>query len=284
MGKYSLILLLLFILSNAMAAEVEDRSISVVEDPLPPNNVNGAPSFALPAPPVDNDCGFYNASWHAFLHVTQADKTGTHAFLHFPSISDLFPSAFQKVTNGSSRFGSLDLQVRDPEPILDSEKREAKKKHNIDDGFTQAQKVGIGSVLVDVNRTFFKDNRLDDTPCLFLPSNDPNAVPTDLEFRAGSLELKASWMIVEDNSVDYSTYVVIDGQVPFLQKLKDASGKDTLVIDSSRTPRDVKLALLGIHVVEVLDGHPVCGRRSNTPIRPGHQADSSSICDGCWRA
>ncbi|MBB4587944.1 hypothetical protein GGE50_003848 [Rhizobium leguminosarum] len=275
MPRFVLLLFVLFLFGQADAAETEDCPISIIENPLPPDGITAAPSFFLPTPPVDNDCGFYNASWHEFLYVTQAGKIGETdpAFLGMPGVRDVFPTAYSAQvsadTLGRSSL-SFDVQVRNPEPILDTDKRELKKSTTIDDGFTQAQKVGIGSVLVDINgnpifysvnvnetfKDFVESNKLNDIPRLFLPANDEAAVPTDLEFRPGSVELKASWMIVEGTAVDYSSYIVVDGHVPALKKITDPQGKETLAIDSSRPLRDVRLALLGLHVVEVLDGHP----------------------------
>ncbi len=75
-------------------------------------------------------------------------------------------------------------------------------------------------------------------------SADPN-----LEFPKGAVELKAAWQIVADG--DHANYITARASVP---ALKIAANK--VVIDTAVPSREVTVALLSIHVVFVLEGHP----------------------------
>lgn len=76
-------------------------------------------------------------------------------------------------------------------------------------------------------------------------------VPAELEFRRGSVELKSAWQIVDADQPP-KNYIVTQAVVPFLKR--DSSGK--LVKDETAKPKPVTVALLGLHVVFVLEGHP----------------------------
>jgi hypothetical protein len=75
--------------------------------------------------------------------------------------------------------------------------------------------------------------------------------PADLKFPKGSLELKSSWKIVpkgEDTKKFFTTQAV----VPVLKL--GADGK-TIEVDTKNTVEE-EVALLGLHVVGVVEGHP----------------------------
>lgn len=260
-------------------ALAEDCPIAQLDRVLPGKGVTQPPTFALPTPPTDNDCGFYNSAWHAFLYVTQESRSHRPAFLSYPKIEDVFPTAFKAHSDAKKvTVNGLSVFVRNKEPILNIARRIARSSASSDDGFsdiTQAAQTGIGSILVDRNKnpiyysihinnefaSFVRDNRLDDIQRLFLdPSdNDPNkarnAVPADLEFRPGTIEMKASWMIVEGPTSAYSNYILTTAKVPYLKAVKDDKG-DHIVVDTSKPMRSVTVALLGLHVVAAIDGHP----------------------------
>lgn len=257
------IIAFLFIASAASAEEDDHCPIDSKQDPLP---VDGSatlePSYAEPE--NKTDCEFYRAAWHSFLFATQPGKDRYPAFWHYPKLNEVFPTAYPAASAASS---GMELQARDPEPILNSENRKKVDLAGVDDGFTQAAKTGIGSILVDINgnpvfysvyvndrfKKFVHDNGLDDLEQLL----KAGATPKDLKFPRGVVEFKASWMIVEGRKVDFSRYFVVDdAPIPNLKKFVDSDGMTRLQVDTSKPARQVKLALLALHVVIALDNHP----------------------------
>jgi hypothetical protein len=238
---------------------------------LPPNN-------ALPAPPTNNDCAFYNWAWHAFLFVTEKGRGGKPAFLNYPTIERAFPKIFKPLKGTSPA-----LSVRNIEPALN----EARSQHaeltanagdplpELTDGVMQASKSGpgFGAILVDQNRNpifytihvndefakFVRDNGLDEIDRLLAkPDNGSQdelqkqrPVPAELEFRPGVMEFKSAWMIIEGPVSRYSNYIVTRAKVPYLK-----NGDNGVIVDNSRPFREVNVALLSLHVVGAIDGHP----------------------------
>jgi hypothetical protein len=246
---------------------------------LPARGQTPPPNNALPAPPTENDCAFYNWAWHAFLFVTQKQRNGRPAFIDYPTIEQAFPKIFKPRARPSTA-----LSVRNIEPFIESDKHptpDALKEKGgdplpvLNDGVMQASRFsgGIGAILVDQNRNpvfytinvndafaqFVVANGLDEIDRLLADPANTNTgdlarqrpVPAELEFRPGVMEFKSAWMIVEGALSNYSNYVTMRTKVPYLKN--DGS---SLVIDSSRPLREVNVALLGLHVVGAIDGHP----------------------------
>jgi len=72
--------------------------------------------------------------------------------------------------------------------------------------------------------------------------------PADLQFSKGSVELKSAWQVVDDQNPP-KNYITTKATVP---KLKLQNG--LVVVDTDTAT--VTVALLSLHVVFVLDGHP----------------------------
>lgn len=270
--------LLLYLLASCAPAIAEDCPVSNADKFLPIGSPTPPPGNGLPAPPTGNDCAFYNWAWEAFLHVTQPDNAGHPAFVNYPSIEAAFPKVFPSVTSPAS---PMTLSVRNIEPMLNESTRSRRRLATsnagdpapvLTDGVMQASQGGPGAVAVDQNGNpifysirlnsdfagFIKANGLDEVDRLLAdPSNQATAVPAELEIRPGAMELKSSWMIVEGPLDRYSNYIVIPAKVPFFKNVPDASGGGThLEVDTSRPLRDVNVAMLGLHVVGAVDGHP----------------------------
>jgi hypothetical protein len=246
---------------------------------LPAQGQTPPPNNALPSPPADNDCAFYDWAWQAFLFVTQKQPNGRPAFVDYPTIEQAFPKIFKSQARESTA-----LSVRNIEPFLESDKHstpiELKEKGGdplpvLTDGVMQAARFagGFGTILVDQNRNpifytinvntafaeFVAANGLDEIDRLLADPVNPNKeelekqrpVPAELEFRPGVMEFKSAWMIIEGPPSAYSNYITMRTKVPYLKN--DGSH---IVVDNSRPPRPVNVALLGLHVVGVIDGHP----------------------------
>jgi hypothetical protein len=230
-----------------------------------------------------------------FLFVTEKKGNGDAAFLSYPTIESAFPKVYgappaSAIVASPAKHFILDLLVRNVEPDLSSVEALSRSGSTFNDGVTQA---GLGAVLVDqvknpiyytinMNNTFagfIRDNRLDEMNLLLDdPSTAANAIPADLEFRPGSLEMKSSWMIIEGPVSAYSNYIVARAKLPVLKNVDDVgTGTRKVETDTSKPPRNVYVALLALHVVGVIDGHPefvwatfehadaVTGRRNIAP-------------------
>jgi hypothetical protein len=275
-----ILILLLTLVSSVTSAGAEDCPISSPDSFLPKDQRTVAPTNALPAPSSDNDCAFYNWAWQSFLFVTQRKSNGNPAFLNFPTIESAFPKAYEKSASGSpvpTRSPIVpNLSVRNIEPILNEDRRKLRPEAALDDGISQASQGGEGAILVDQNNSpifysinvndtfadFVRANGLDDVKRLLLnpaveEDRKKGAIPAELEFRPGSMELKSSWMIIQGPVSHYSNYIVTKASVPVLKNETDSTSKAThVVVDTAQPPRIVNVALLGLHVVGVIDGHP----------------------------
>jgi hypothetical protein len=183
-----------------------------------------------PPPHPAADCPFYFFSWHNFMLATMPNDTaGTPAFLSWATIERTFGS-------GAGR----------PPPAIPQ----------IRGGVTQA---GGRQVLIDQNghaiyyaihfnqpfTNFVNDN------CLTTPDAVRNADPM-LRFPSGLVELKEAWMIVPDNMVP-TDFIVARVQVPTLHR---DPASPTNVLEDDTQMRTVTAALLAIHIVFTLPGHP----------------------------
>ncbi|MFD1985419.1 hypothetical protein ACFSOZ_23160 [Mesorhizobium newzealandense] len=270
------------------AAMAEDCQVAAPDKFLPKNGSTSAPLNGLPAPATENDCAFYNWAWQEFLFATQKGYDKRPSFLSYPTIEKAFPKVFSK-SGGKKRdtVEVMSLSVRNIEPILNVIERVKRSDATLNagdpvpvltDGVMQASQGGAGAILVDQNHNpifytihvnqvfadFVKANGLDEMERLLAdPASEDEKVralrpvPAELEFRPGAVEFKSSWMIIDGPKSNYSNYIVTQAKVPYLKNEADtAGGGSHLVIDKSRPPRLVNVALLGLHVVGAIDGHP----------------------------
>lgn len=171
----------------------------------------------------NSNCAFHQFSWQAFLWLTEANKAGKLRFETMYSDAAINP------------------RIRHP------------RKHVLG-GVNQADSHGI---LVDQNgRAVYTTMMIDDVYRNFVIKNRlysskgmQNADPA-LVFPNGALSLKAAWKIVgkgEDTSRFYTT----TAKIQLLSKVGDGVG-------IAPKPKTVtaRVALVGLHIAEVVSGHP----------------------------
>ena len=194
--------------------------------------ITSEPSFERIIPAHENECGFYNWAQQTFLHVSQPDRSQQPAFLKYPKFEEVF--GLQNLNDSTDRI-------------------------TLNAGFNQAGEQG--AILVDQNHNpiffslhinkafadFVKKEGLNDLHKLLSQSED-GGIATDLEFPAGAVELKAAWKIVAAGE-DASNYFTLPARVPVL---KNEGNK----VVSTGSYRDVTVAMLGLHVVGVVEDHP----------------------------
>jgi hypothetical protein len=189
------------------------------------------------------DCDFQLWSWSAFVHWMQPDpKTGQPAFLSLPVYSDLVPDK-AGVTRLSApqliKPRTLTLMARDAQPK----------------SLGSFQQAGSRGILVDQNgRAVYYATHMDPiyfnfTQTYFGPKSYQKASPT-LNYPIGATVFKSSWRIVAPNetvSDAYTTTATI--------ALLESDGKGQLK-PNGKTQPNVKVALVGVHVVGVIKDHP----------------------------
>lgn len=212
-----------------------------------------ASDFSKPLPHPATDCGFYKPAWQNFLVATQASAGNSAAFLQYPTIPDVFGSPVA-TRFAPSRRGLLSLAPRALQGSNDPTTDAPGKPRTINAGVRQA---GLNGLLIDQNgQSIFYAIHMNDAFASFIRQQNLTTkaalqgARADLEFPKGAVELKSAWQIVPDGNVP-SNYITTRALVPVLKQ----SG-NTIDVDPSTPPREVTVALLAIHVVFVLDGHP----------------------------
>jgi hypothetical protein len=204
-------------------------------DPTCPANIKEVDGWLPVTPPVvgckppahpDTECRFYQFSWQNFLIATQPGAGGKPAFLDWGTIENTFgPNAGQ------------------PAPAIPF----------LGGGVTQA---GGRQVLIDQKgHAIYYGMHLNRAFVDFVDAHDlrtadavRNADPL-LEFPPGVVELKSAWQIVDDANPP-ADYIVAKATVPSLALVNNQ------VITDDKKPRTVTVALLALHVVYTLPGHP----------------------------
>jgi hypothetical protein len=171
----------------------------------------------------NSNCAFHQFSWQAFLWLTEAAKSGK---LRFETLY-------------SER--AIDPHIRKP-------------RQHVLGGVKQADSLGI---LVDQNgRAVYTTMMIDEVYRDFVVKNKlytsqgmQNADPT-LVFPNGALSLKAAWKIIA-NGDDTSRFYTTTARIQLLGKVGDGIG-----IPVRPKTITTRVALVGLHVVEVVSGHP----------------------------
>jgi hypothetical protein len=255
------------------------------------------PTFETPPPHSAPDCPFYRAGWQVFLYAMQQDANGRPRFLSsYATLSDLFgvhaAREFAQPRTGTLSLAPRIAQFPNEKLLLHT----PGQPPGIDSGVNQAGP--LRGLLIDQNgnpiyyaihvnevySSFIKANKLTTKAALLA------ADPEKLEFPEGSVELKSAWQIVDPNAIP-SNYFTTKATVP---KLKISNGD--VVPDS--VGREVTVALIAIHVVFVLKGHPEFiwstfehlgadgqGRRDNAPAalaNPSNTPGTTVISTSNW--
>jgi hypothetical protein len=220
-------------------------SVSFLPTATAPKNL-----MPLPLPEAGKptpDCPFYQWAWQTFLFVTQANGNKP-SFLKYPTFESVFKIKHSPLF-ADEKAGLLSLAPRKvqypnnvaPVTIEISDLEQAKVEDVLID-----QNGNAIWYAIHVNNEFVRflhDYNLTDLNVL-------KQIPADLEFRPGVLELKSAWQIVEA-SPKLKNYITTDALIPVFKN--DPSGK--IIKDGNKT-RPVTVALLSLHVVGTIEGHP----------------------------
>jgi hypothetical protein len=225
-----------------------------------------------PNQPFNSFCAFHQWAWQSFLWLTQTEGGKQLRFEMFPTVADVIAGKDTSGSRGPMKLAVRTQKVHGPQKSLDE--------------VTQADTLGV---LVDhggragyyaqyVNPQMFQQ-------IISLKWNDPtvlNEIPPGTEFATGDVELKVSWKIVqpgEDTSKYYVRPALIDRLV------SDANGN--VQVDTSAPPLAVRVALVGLHVVGWVNGHPEAvwatfEHDDNAPDLAANQSPSAPVSSRDW--
>ena len=244
--------------ARALAADADECDIpnqpSVVFLPK-----TSAPKNLLPTPEpgadLPRDCEFYRWAWQAFLFVTQPQSNyppGNHkpAFLGFKTFQDVF------------KIKASPLFAEQAGDMLSLAPRNIQSPHTAVFNAGEAPAIGdvrqatVNAVLIDQDgNPIFYALHMNPSFVSFVDDYALNtldglkAAPDTLEFRPGAVELKSAWKIIDDPD-HWKNYFTTEAVVPVF---KNQNGK--IVPDGTKT-RPVQVALIALHVVGVIEGHP----------------------------
>jgi hypothetical protein len=266
---FSLLLFITRTASSPVAADVESPFCSLPPDPSAPwLPVTPAPQeTAIPSPRPASDCQFYRPAWQRFLVATQPSQ-GVPAFLRYPSFNQIFgasPVASRESTQDQSLV--LDLSPRN---IQRPNEPNGGQQELLDD--TQAGLDGAqGGYLIDQHGRFVY-YAIHFNPAFLQFLQNQNLMTVDgikrldpsLTFLGGDsdvltgantnvVEYKSAWMIVDEKHPP-SNYFVVPARVPHYV----VSGNSLTQAKTNGKPAfdSVKVALIALHVVFTLPGHP----------------------------
>lgn len=217
-----------------------------------PHEKTPEPDFHAPG----DNCEFHQWAWQSFLWLTQPTGKGRIRLLDQPMAGDLFlpgrrPPRLTASVHRRLQRQPLDLRLR---IIKDKEVTT----------FEDIRQAGSRGMLIDQNgRSVYYASHVSTTFYDYVRKNElyirevyVKAKPTDT-FPVKSLELKSSWRIVpkgEDASKRfYTTTARIHPLV--CRNGKEKCEGDDVVVDRTRTEK-VTVALVGLHVVGVVEDHP----------------------------
>jgi hypothetical protein len=240
-------------------ARAADTPSPLCSPPAPPAWLPVTPpanETQVPAPRSASDCGFYMPAWQRFLNVTQPDGTAP-AFLTSPYLS--FDEIFAPVNVAGVRSSQSVAHV------LTLAARNIQRPNEFalsDTQFSDISQAGLRGVLIDQRgRPVYYAIHVNAEFQSFLIENNLTtlaglaAINQTLPFPTGILELKSAWMIV-DNIGSAPNYFVVPAKVPHYIV---ANGVVTPKIDATThqpVMDDVFVAMIALHVVFTLPGHP----------------------------
>jgi hypothetical protein len=207
------------------------------------------PHDQTPQPDDDADftsnCMFHQWSWQSFLWLTQTMPDGELRFETFARPSELMRTdgAAPEPFPGRSPAGGLALAprtVKQAEPTMLDEVDQAGSLGLLVD--QDERSVYYSMYVNQVFYDFVRDNGLYDPEKLAATS------PT-LDFPVGAMELKAAWKIVEEADA-------AAGWTTRQATIAALSEEDGVVVVSPTESLEVTVALVGLHIAGVVNGHP----------------------------
>lgn len=219
-----------------------------------PHPSHGEPDFSAP---TDN-CGFHQWGWDAFLWLTRSTGEGRIVLMDLPLARDLFMPG--------KRPGMLDNSMRmrmSQRPLL-LVPRSAKSSGTTE--FGEINQAGSRGILVDqTGRAVYYASHVSTTYYEFVRKNKlylkseyvkSGKANPGLNFPVKSVELKSAWRIVPAGAKadNFFTTTALIHPLACKDGGTTCTG-DNVIVDQTRTIQ-VTVALVGLHVVGVVEDHP----------------------------
>jgi hypothetical protein len=200
-----------------------------------------------PAPHPDTECPFYRGAYQNFLVAAQPLANGDPALVRYPTLDDAFLSATPHGVRNTSQRAWLGAvrQAGERQILIDQ------------DHHTLFYGIHMNQAFVD----FIKANNLQTVDGIL-------KVDPYLSFPPGLVEFKTAWKDIDPADFpggvvpppggyagdpgDYSNYITTKAWVPTLTQ-DPTNGQ---IIEDPNHPRLIKVALVALHSVFTLPGHP----------------------------
>jgi len=179
-----------------------------------------------PLPHPGSDCPFYFFSWQNFMIATQPDAQGRSAFLSWGTIENTFGAHAGEASPSTPFLGGGVTQAGGRQVLIDQ------------NGRAIYYAIHMNKPFVD----FVNANGLQTADAVL-------AADPAMQFPSGLVELKEAWMVVSDTAPP-ADYIISRVQVPTLHLVNGQ------MIEDRGALRNVTVALLAIHIVFTLPGHP----------------------------
>lgn len=202
-----------------------------------------------PAPPFptsdtannpQTDCAFHQWSWEAFVWATAIGPDGKARFTTLANTDEVGKPAARKKGPKPLNLKPRDLKPPGPRPAAPGD---------------EPAQAG-GGILVDQNgQILWYSAHMNDIYYQFVQKyagmTNYNKADPKLTFPVGAAVFKASWRVVPDGTTASGFYTE-KTTVPALMD----NPKGGIMIDPKGKPRNVTVALVGLHVVGVTEHHP----------------------------
>lgn len=202
-----------------------------------------------------SSCEFHQWGWQTFLWLTQTTSPGRIRLLDLPMARDLFTPgrAPQPLTPQL-------LEKLKQQPLILTPRVTKKVDPTT---FEEIHQAGSRGLLIDEKgRSIYYASHVNSVFYDFVRNNQYFlkekyvAAPPATNFPVKSLELKSSWRIVpaDEKADGFFTYTALIHPLTCKNGANNCTGTD-VVVDTSRTEK-VTVALVGIHIVGVVEDHP----------------------------
>lgn len=254
------------------AAQSEDAGAPVVANEDCPASAEWFPTtppvrMFLPTAHPDTECPFYRGAYQNFLLATQPQPNGDPAIVSYPTIDDAFVGAPHAPRNTAQRawLGAV-RQAGERQVLVDQ------------DHHTLYYGIHMNQAFVD----FIRANNLQTI-------NGILQVDPYLSFPPGLVEFKTAWKDIDPGDFpggvvpppggyagdpgDYSNYITTKAWVPTLSQ-DPTTG---ILVEDPNHPRLIKVALVALHSVYTVPGHPefVWGSVQHVNVRAIDQTASA---------
>jgi len=180
-----------------------------------------------------SNCDFHQWAWHKFLYLTQKDKATNDLVMFGPDYHQVDNKMMPYFSPWDGSVSPVKIELQKHLVLEDTGQA---------DGTVLNSKQGFGPIYysIHVNKTFINSAQK------AINNQDENGVRVEDKFDVGSVELKAAWINVTFLEGYYS-------QREIKNKFYLRSG---LIENDSIRGGIQKFALLGIHVVGIVENHP----------------------------